>query len=99
AVCRWGWARGDVGESDGCAEEVRGQAVDARGDCFSLGCALYGTLPGCRAFQRDRARDTRAATLHELLIFPVNSRQGGNNGKVEKLRENLIDNRTSPITI
>jgi Tol biopolymer transport system component len=46
-------------------EQVRGQAVDARSDVFSLGAVLYEMLSGRRAFQKDSSADTVAAVLHE----------------------------------
>ena len=46
-------------------EQVRGQAVDARSDLFSLGAILYEMLCGKRAFQRDTAADTMSAILKE----------------------------------
>jgi eukaryotic-like serine/threonine-protein kinase len=46
-------------------EQVRGQAVDARSDLFSLGAILYEMLSGKRAFQRDTAADTMSAILKE----------------------------------
>jgi hypothetical protein len=46
-------------------EQVRGQAVDARADIFSLGAILYEMLSGQRAFKKDTAADTLSAVLHE----------------------------------
>jgi Tol biopolymer transport system component len=46
-------------------EQVRGQAVDARSDIFSLGAVLYEMLSGRRAFRRDTAADTLTAILKE----------------------------------
>jgi len=46
-------------------EQVRGQAVDARSDIFSLGAVLYEMLSGRRAFGRDTAADTLTAILKE----------------------------------
>lgn len=46
-------------------EQVRGQAVDARSDVFSLGAVLYEMLAGRRAFQRDSSADTVSAVLNE----------------------------------
>jgi serine/threonine protein kinase/Tfp pilus assembly protein PilF len=48
-------------------EQIRGQAVDGRGDLFSLGCVLYEMVTGRRAFGRPTRADTMAATLHEGL--------------------------------
>jgi serine/threonine protein kinase len=46
-------------------EQVRGQAVDARSDIFSLGAVLYEMLSGRRAFRRDTAAETLTAILKE----------------------------------
>ena len=46
-------------------EQIRGQAVDARSDLFSLGVVLYEMLSGKRPFQRDSSADTMSAILHE----------------------------------
>ena len=46
-------------------EQVRGQAVDARSDLFSLGCVLYEMVSGQRPFRRGSAADTTAAILRE----------------------------------
>jgi eukaryotic-like serine/threonine-protein kinase len=46
-------------------EQVRGQAVDARADIFSLGAILYEMLSGQRAFKKDTAADTLSAVLRE----------------------------------
>ena len=55
-------------------EQVRGQAVDARSDLFSLGAVLYEMLSGQRAFRRDSAAETMTAILNEQ---PVDSRRCG----------------------
>ena len=44
-------------------EQVRGQAVDARGDLFSLGCILYELLAGRRAFVGASGADVVARVL------------------------------------
>ena len=46
-------------------EQVRGRAVDARADIFSLGAVLYEMLTGKRAFQGDTSADTMTAILRE----------------------------------
>ena len=48
-------------------EQVRGEAVDARADLFSLGAVLYEMLCGRRAFQRGSAVETLHAILHDPL--------------------------------
>jgi len=46
-------------------EQVRGIALDARSDIFSLGAILYEMLSGKRAFHGDTAADTMSAILKE----------------------------------
>jgi len=46
-------------------EQVRGQALDARSDIFSLGCVIYEMLSGRPPFKRETAPDTTSAILHE----------------------------------
>jgi TolB-like protein/Tfp pilus assembly protein PilF len=44
-------------------EQVRGTPADARSDIFSLGCVLYETVAGRRAFSRPTSAQTMAAIL------------------------------------
>ncbi len=44
-------------------EQVRGEAVDARSDLFSLGCVLYEMVSGKRPFARSKPGETLAAIL------------------------------------
>ena len=46
-------------------EQVRGEAVDARSDLFSVGTVLHEMLTGRPAFTRQTAADTMAAILKE----------------------------------
>ena len=46
-------------------EQVRGQAVDARSDIFSLGAVLYEMLSGRRAFRGETSADTLTAILKQ----------------------------------
>jgi eukaryotic-like serine/threonine-protein kinase len=46
-------------------EQVRGEAVDAPSDIFSLGCVLYEMVSGQRAFARATTAETIAAILNE----------------------------------
>jgi len=46
-------------------EQVRGERADHRSDIFSLGCVLYETASGRRAFARDTAVETMTAILRE----------------------------------
>jgi len=51
-------------------EQVRGLAVDARADLFSLGVVLYEMLTGERAFHRETAAETMTAILKEECPDP-----------------------------
>ena len=46
-------------------EQVRGEAVDARSDIFSVGAVLYEMLTGRPAFTRETAAETMTAILKE----------------------------------
>ena len=46
-------------------EQVRGEPADHRSDIFSLGCVMYETVTGQRAFERETAAETMAAILKE----------------------------------
>jgi Tol biopolymer transport system component len=46
-------------------EQVRGDTVDARSDLFSLGCVLFETVTGKRAFERGTAAETMTAILRD----------------------------------
>jgi eukaryotic-like serine/threonine-protein kinase len=46
-------------------EQVRGEAVDARSDLFSLGAIFYEMLTGVRAFKRNSSIETLSAILKE----------------------------------
>jgi serine/threonine protein kinase len=52
-------------------EQVRGEAVDARSDLFSVGAILYEMLSGQRAFVRQTAAETVAAVLKEEPPAPL----------------------------
>jgi serine/threonine protein kinase len=46
-------------------EQVKGEAVDARSDIFSLGTILYEMLSGQRAFRRETSPETMTAILKD----------------------------------
>jgi serine/threonine protein kinase/tetratricopeptide (TPR) repeat protein len=46
-------------------EQLRGEAVDARGDIFSFGVLIYEMLSGQSAFGRNTDAETIGAVLHE----------------------------------
>jgi len=46
-------------------EQVRGEPADHRSDIFALGCVMYETVTGQRAFARETAAETMAAILKE----------------------------------
>jgi serine/threonine-protein kinase len=46
-------------------EQVRGEAVDHRADIFALGCVMYESVTGRRAFGRETAAETMTAILNE----------------------------------
>jgi Tol biopolymer transport system component len=63
AVTDPGTVMGTVGYM--APEQVRGQAVDARADLFSLGTVFYEMIAGRPAFKRDTAADTMSAILNQ----------------------------------
>src|SRR5207344_3262383 len=46
-------------------EQVRGKAIDARTDIFSLGATFYEMLSGRRAFSRETPVETLGSVLHD----------------------------------
>ena len=51
-------------------EQLRGEAIDARTDLFSLGLVLYEMATGRRAFSGTTSAVTSAAILHEQPPAP-----------------------------
>jgi len=51
-------------------EQVAGKPADARSDIFSLGCLLYESVSGKRAFARPTPAETMAAILNEEPLEP-----------------------------
>ncbi|MCA9319521.1 MAG: serine/threonine protein kinase [Planctomycetes bacterium] len=45
-------------------EHIRGDDLDGRADTFALGCVLYETLTGIRAFKAKRVKDVMRRTLN-----------------------------------
>jgi serine/threonine protein kinase len=52
-------------------EQVRGEAVDARSDIFSIGTVLHEMLTGRPPFSRETAADTMSAILKEEPAGPL----------------------------
>ena len=46
-------------------EQIRGDPVDARTDCYALGCVLYECLAGKPPFRRDTEAETMWAHMQE----------------------------------
>jgi serine/threonine protein kinase len=46
-------------------EQIRGESVDHRADIFALGCVMYETVTGQRAFGRETAAETMTAILND----------------------------------
>ena len=71
ALSHPGMVMGTVGYMS--PEQVRGEAVDARSDIFSFGCALYEMVAGKRAFHGPSSIETMNAILHaEVPEFEAN---------------------------
>ncbi|MEK7407381.1 MAG: tetratricopeptide repeat protein, partial [Acidobacteriota bacterium] len=51
-------------------EQIRGEAIDARSDLFSLGATLYQAATGARPFQGGTRAETANAILKEVPVAP-----------------------------
>ena len=67
-------------------EQLRGEPVDHRTDIFALGCLLYETLCGRRAFRGDTPADVASAILTQQ---PVPLREAGSDAPPDVQR--IID--------
>jgi hypothetical protein len=77
---RGGGAAGAAGRMAGtldylAPEQIRGDDVDGRADCFALGCVLYECLSGAPPFRRDSEAEALWAHLREppppLRAYPA----------------------------
>ena len=67
---RVGGASTDTGRMVGtldylAPEQIRGEEVDARSDCYALGCVLYECLAGAPPFRRESEAETLWAHMQE----------------------------------